>query len=239
VLTVSISIMTFERSAIVVRPLKTACLLFSLFAASSLAFSATLNPGDVFQIDFSIVDPGACPGTCNALLFSPNYTSFTGAVPGAVLYNGSTVIGTLNETGTCCVAEFLSESGGFSSVPDFAALADFTSIQDGTIQGVFDYFVTGGSLGDFDPATSLFTIGYSIAGGGLSSNSEAFTIESEMIITPTPEPIWSSLILTACVVLALKIAIAQRSIGSELPYLSVVQWPVAGPARAGSIAPIP
>jgi hypothetical protein len=194
-----------ERRAIVVRPVKAACLLFSLFAASSVAFSATLNPGDVFQVDFSIVDPAACPGgTCNALLFSPTYTSFTGAAPGAVLYDGSTVIGTLNEIGTCCVAEFLSESGGFSSALDFAALADFTSIQDGTIQGVFDYFVIGGSLEGFDPATSFFTIGYSVFGGGLSSSSQAFTIESETIITPTPEPIWSSLVLTACVVLALK-----------------------------------
>jgi hypothetical protein len=203
--TVSISIMTLERSAIAEQPLRAACLLFLLFAASSLAFSATLNPGDVFQVEFSIVDPAACPnGTCNALIFSPDYLGFSGAAPSAVLYNGGSVIGTLHETGTCCVAQFYSESGGFSSVPDYAALADFTSIQDGTIQGVLDYSVTGGSLQDFDPATSLFTIGDSQAVGGVSSNSEAFTIESETIITPTPEPMWGSLALAACFVLALK-----------------------------------
>jgi hypothetical protein len=166
----------------------------TLLLAASLASATTLSPGDIFQIDFS-VNPSECPfGSCDTLLFSPNYTASPGALPRAILYNGDTRLGTDIVGIDCCVTGFESSSSAFDSLSTIAAVADFTSIQDGTIRGVFDFFVTGGSLLGFDPARSLFTIGHATAPEAVSSNSEDFTIDSETIITATPEPISISLV---------------------------------------------
>lgn len=168
-------------------------LQFMLLAASP-ASATTLNPGDIFKIDFS-VNPSLCPfGSCDTLLFSPDYSNFSSASPSALLYDGATLLGTDNVIGECCSTAFESSSSAFDDLSMIAAVADFTSIQDGTIQGVLDYSVTGGSLQNFDPATSLFTIGHSTGPGSLSSNPQAFTIESETIIAASPEPAGISLV---------------------------------------------
>lgn len=161
-----------------------------LLAAASLGSATTFNPGEIFQIDFT-VHPLWCPdGSCDALLFAPNYTGFSDVTPKALLYDGATLLGTDNGSGGCCVAAFESSTSAY----DVGAVADFTSIQNGTIQGVFDYFVAGGSLQAFDPSTSLFTIGHADGPGDLSSDSLAFTINSETIIGAAPEPAPASLV---------------------------------------------
>jgi hypothetical protein len=183
-------------SKAIVLSLKTGCLLFALLAMASWVSGATLNPGDVFQIDFT-VNPSECPSDiCDALFFAPNDSSDVGAVSSALLYNGSELIGSFNGVNICCAVEFLSASSGIP-LDLYAAYADFTFIQNGTIQGVFDYSVTGGSLQNFSPF--VFAVGF--YDGGVAFNTSSFSITSETIIAASPEPIWTSFILAVPVAL--------------------------------------
>ncbi len=179
------------------------CVALTLLAPASFASSVTLNPGDRFQIDFS-VNPSSCVLTCDTLLFSADATGgpFLEAEGIGSLYNGSTLLGTV-ESINCCTTVFESSSSAWGLVGWYATVVDFTSIQDGTIQGIFDYSVTGGSI-TFDPSQSIFSLSQAFGPGGLDAP-EGPVIESETIIRATPEPTRIPLVFGALIFLGIAV----------------------------------
>ena len=104
----------------------------------------TLQPTDILRLEFSTLSSPDCTGPCDTLIFVPAFTYPTSArITTARLFDSSTLLGTYETDAVCLTLGACS-----ALVPAFvtsesiyglnAAVIDFTSILNGTIQGVLD-----------------------------------------------------------------------------------------------------
>jgi hypothetical protein len=157
----------------------------------------TFGPGDMFTATFH-----ANPNTANELfIFTNTPVTFTGAPVITVnLYDGSTLLSSVTSSLTYFGAYyfqfgFLSPTSPFAGVTPHGT-ADFTSINDGSINGLITVSMTGGTITGLDLSTIVLYDAYSAASneyvplGDLTNKS----------IASTPEP--SSLLLSGTGVLS-------------------------------------
>jgi hypothetical protein len=155
---------------------------FSIYVAAPLLAHASpliLNPGQYLEIRFSGPSPTCSGGPCGALRV--DYGSFSTAVsPGSMfctstIFDGTTKLGMEFCTGFSTL--FVSH---LSSFPNPSIQIDFTSINNGTIDGRIDVTATA-QVTFNDPASIRVLLGpdWNVAGGG------PLTVLS---VTETPEP---------------------------------------------------
>ncbi len=163
-------------------------LLALLLSAMPALRASQLNSTNYFLVTFQMTDLSCPLGSCDTIFFSPSFTSAANTTQvNAQLFNGAQLLATYSSSNPafCCTAGFESATSAFGIS---GVLADFTTLQNGTIQGQFIYSVAG-TLDGFDPTQSFFAIGHATGPGGLTVNDTAFVITSEQIVsTQTPEP---------------------------------------------------
>ncbi len=163
-------------------------ILASMIVTSIPVYASPVNltPGDTYQITFTINTLDfPCPDVCDTMLLAPNFDldSFSGATLEAQLFDGATLLGT-SDPFICCFIAFESPASAF----DFnnAGVADFSSIQDGSIQGMIEIYVTSGSIPDFDPAGGEFFVGSATGGAATSQDSQTLTVTGVNFFAPEP-----------------------------------------------------
>lgn len=120
------------------------------------AHADTISPGEMIQFSFTLSGVPTCSdGPCDTLLMTPfgGSSIFVGSpILNVQLFNGSTLLGSF--TGVPVVASFVSASSLYTF--DNPTVIDFSSILDGSIQGIVDYQLTGASITNtsLDPATA-------------------------------------------------------------------------------------
>ncbi len=151
------------------------------------ASTVVLSPGEIYQLTFT-TNPIAypCPiGPCDTLFISPDYVGApVGVTIQAQLYDGSTLLGT-DLPGVCCAMAFVASGSLFNDLN--APVVDFTSIQNGTIQGIIDISVTGAALYDFSVSGTGLALGHATGTGTLSIDSQSLTLTSAGLLTPEPD----------------------------------------------------
>ena len=155
-----------------------------LFLVSSAgAFAATLNPGDVLRVTFTVMAPTCPGGPCDTLLTFPSASGSFDVIPnGGSLWSGSTLLGT--HAGTYG-PKFRAASSQFQALN--AATVDFSSIIDGSIDGLITFSISGGQMlwvnepGMYLTLGRAHGLGYVISGTGL-------TVTSASITSAVPEP---------------------------------------------------
>jgi hypothetical protein len=139
--------------------------------STTLDGSQTINPGDTLQIVFTTLPSPVCSGgPCDTLLFDIRFTSNPGTPISAGLYNATVNLGTFQTTvaclqaGTCAsLAPSFVASGslyGFN-----APVVDFTSILNGTINGVLNLTVTAPTTVDLNPVNTRIFVAHATASG--------------------------------------------------------------------------
>ncbi len=126
----------------------------------------TINPGDVLQIRFKTLQSPDCAGPvsqCDTLIFNIDFSSTAAAPTTATLYNSATLLGTFQTTNECLLAGTCA-----ALVPSFVAagsvydlgspVIDFTSILNGTIDGVLNLTVTAATKVNLDPNKSAIIV---------------------------------------------------------------------------------
>lgn len=124
------------------------------------ASAGTLLPGEALQATFvTTPSPNCILGPCDSLIFELDATGATGTpVLTAQLFNASILLGAWEYAG---VSDPVFESSA-SMFGSSAAIVDFASILDGTISGILDLSIVGGTLSfNPDPTQSHFHLGYS------------------------------------------------------------------------------
>jgi len=135
-----------------------------------LAAGATIRPGDVLEIHFSTLPSPTCldatinqPAACDTLVFNIAFTTNPGAPITARLFNSSVLLGTFQtsisclQNGTCAglVPSFVAPG----SVYDLGSpVIDFTSILNGTIDGILKITVTAPTDIDLNSADSFIEV---------------------------------------------------------------------------------
>lgn len=114
-----------------------------LLCAGSMAAATTFLPGEVMEVRFRFAAPPVCPGgPCDVLHVDPDpYSAFFLVADQASLFNGTTLLGT--QTGTT-VPNFRSATSLFNTFN--SATIDFSSITNGTIDGLFRFSISGGRM---------------------------------------------------------------------------------------------
>lgn len=170
--------------------LRTLLPAFALLLAAAMTLPAStvvLSPGEIYQLTFT-TNPIAypCPiGPCDTLFISPDYVGApVGVTIQAQLYDGSTLLGT-DLPGVCCAMAFVASGSLFNDLN--APVVDFTSIQNGTIQGIIDISVTGAALYDFSVSGTGLALGHATGTGTLSIDSQSLTLTSAGLLTPEPD----------------------------------------------------
>jgi hypothetical protein len=161
-----------------------AAMLLAMFPALR---ASQLNTTNYFLVTFQMTDLGCPYGSCDTLFFSPSFTAANTSAVTAQLLNGTQVLATYSSSNPafCCTAGFESATSAFGI---YGVLADFTTLQNGTIQGQFIYSVAG-TLDGFNPAESFFAVGHASGPGGIATYDGSIQILSEQILNvPTPEP---------------------------------------------------
>ena len=150
------------------------------------ASAGTLFPGEVLQATFSTTpSPNCVLGPCDTLIFELDATGATGIpVLTAQLFNSSALLGTWTYAGIGDPV-FDSSTSMFGS---YATVIDFASILNGTITGIIDLSIVGGTL-SFNPDStqSRFHLGYS---NGPDTIVGGIDIPlTSLVITPEPSTV--------------------------------------------------
>jgi len=173
----------------------------------------TLNPGDLFEIRFTIVfEQGHGPGPIDAIRLDFSGTDRNLGEPPTILsgslFNGNTLLGTdsrlpFGESDSQTDFSFglfwRSATSQFTAPQPTSSVTviDFTSIADGTIDGLLQLSILSGGSFEFDPTAPLgsgpiqILVGVggpnsiSIRGHGVVSE---LTLNGESLPTSVPEP---------------------------------------------------
>ncbi len=185
--------------------LKTAIIVTSILIGSSLtARAATLYPTDTLQITFTTSAPSCPSGPCDALLVHVTEDgAFFNTAGISSLFNGTSLLGTDSELSFCCNFTFRSAS----SLSAQGAIVDFTSIDNGSINGVIDINILDGYLTWLGDPTADVTLARA-TGLGDYSGGTGVTITSVSILTPEPNA--ASLAVTGLSALILIAALRRR-----------------------------
>lgn len=155
------------------KPRLLATCALTLCALSSPVQADLLNAGDTLCVDFSVSDtltnvPDVLHLRLGALTVNAAFTSRT-----ATLYDGNTLLGvnTLTNFGTYVGPLALSPSNAFKSATSVytfnsPTVIDFTTIQDGSINGHLEFTIATGQM-DIDLAQVTVNLGRAISGSGL------------------------------------------------------------------------
>jgi len=188
-----------------------ALLCFALLLVfAGIGRGSVFLPGDVLRVEF-VTNPGSYPclgGACDLLVLMPGYSGagWLGVTSiEARLYDGATLLGTLN------TVPFVVAFESSTSLFDLGfPVVDFTSIDDGTIDGVIDFSVVGGSDLDLELSQTYVRLGHSYGPGGGEYDSRSATVVSAEIIGPVPEPSTVWLVASCCFMMLCKKAVAAR-----------------------------
>jgi hypothetical protein len=166
-------------------------LLVLTLAASGFVLEAdtvTVNPGQFAQYTFVSnaptfgCPPSATASTCDTLIVLVPFVSAPGNVT-ADLFNGSTLLGSFS--GICCAIAFKSASSVYGS----GSVVDFTSIQNGTIDGIVDVSSTQpftfSTDTDLYPGYSNIYLGNATSAASTSESSYSATVTGVAVV---PEP---------------------------------------------------
>jgi hypothetical protein len=158
-------------------------LVLALFlVAPSRAFGAAiLIPGDVLEVRFSVTNP-ICPGgPCDVFLTFPSAEGAFNVVPnGGALFDGSTLLGFHSGTYD---PNFRAASSLFTTLN--SATVDFSSINDGSIQGLITFSIASGYMTWNGEPGMFLTLGHA-SGSGFVSGGTGLTITSSTIVAPEP-----------------------------------------------------
>ncbi len=144
----------------------------------------TVDPGEIVQFTFSTdAETFGCPPSftasdCDTLLLVAPFVSPLPDTVTAQLFDGSALLGT--SSGMCCVVAFTTASSLYGS----GDVVDFTSIQDGSIDGIIDLSSTQPFVLDTDIGATL-DLGHATGVGATSSRSASATLTGVSIV---PEP---------------------------------------------------
>jgi hypothetical protein len=173
--------------------------------------AAILTPNDVLQVRFTVAPASPTPDVLTMSLgivqVLAAHTSRTGA-----LFDGNTLLGTgsTSSFGGHVGALSLSPARSWRSPAsvwdfDFPAVADFTTIQNGTIDGRVDFTIQTGAM-DIDLNNVGLSMGQAIA-PNIFLNSNPQPVITSVQIVPIPEPAT----LTACALAGLLVRRRRRA----------------------------
>jgi hypothetical protein len=160
--------------------------IFFLLGTYSLLRAGTIevSPGQVMQYTFT-TDPETfgCPpaltaSSCDTLVLSIPFVSPVPDTLTAQLFDGPSLLG--SSSGNCCLVAFTSAS----SIYDLGTVVDFTSIQNGTIDGIIDVSSTQPFELDSDGVTTL-SLAHANGFGSTAEDTLSATLTNSGIV---PEP---------------------------------------------------
>lgn len=159
-------------------------LLLTISLFTTIAGAATLFPGVTMQINFTTSSPSCPSGTCDALIINPDEQGAFN-VNGSVfsLFNGTTLLGTSDDP--CCFAIFRSST----SLSTQGTVVDFTSIDNGTIDGIIDFQITSGMVTWPGDPTPLINVAHATSSNGYADGT-GLTVTSVQILAPEPQSIF-------------------------------------------------
>jgi len=192
----------------------------SVFVTTPLVSHASplvLNPGQDLEIAFTGPSPTCSGGPCDTL--QVEYGSLSTAVPqpdflsASGIFDGSTELGSEASVGISTL--FVS---ALSSFPNPSIQIDFTSIDNGTIDGRIE--VTAGAQITFDdPTTIQVILGSDLSGGGGGG------LLSVTSVTETPEPGTLALLALGALLVSLAPERGNRHRRSEIASYITVREP--------------
>ena len=187
---------------------------FSVIAALSvfepIAIGATLNAGDILEVHFTIPTPSCAPfGACDVLGFSPHeFGAFFATNVTAQLFNGSTNLGGTYFSTSCCSPDFHAAGSLWTN----GAVADFTAIDAGTVDGIIRMSIGTGSLTWPSTPDPTFVLGHGTGpGSSASAIDNPINVTSVSIFTPTPEPSTAAISLAGLLFLYFRYRIRART----------------------------
>jgi len=175
---------------------------FGLFAVlSPSARALPVGIGQVLDINLSFSSPpqpaaGGAFGPIDTLIFTVSDTNlnFSSFPPEAIarLYNGTTLLGTVNFSPLVFQEfSFVSPTSLFS-FPYVGVVSDFSSIANGTLDGLLQIVLLNGSA-DLD--ISVNALGTAVSSNGVVDASVNPTITGEAVVSAVPEPASGLLLL--------------------------------------------
>lgn len=162
-----------------------ALFVFLLFSFCIGLRADAFGPGEIAEYAFTI-NPLTypCPGgPCDTLVFLPDLNPAPPGLSWTVqIFDGRNLLGSYTN-GACCSGEFIA-SGSLSTFGS-PTVVDFTSLQDGTIQGLLVLTVANGSIDLFPQALLELFHSDSSDGGPVNGFTDSFLTAA---ITSAPEP---------------------------------------------------
>ena len=169
------------------------------FLSSPLTQAATLHPGDLLRLDFTVNTPPICAGgPCDTLWpFVPRTADDLVTDYSATLKDGNIDLATNTSTGWWY---FRSSSSAFA----LGSVADFKPILDGTMEGEIDFTIAGGQVQGLDLPGAVVYLGHAFTDCCFGPNQLTPTLTTALIATAAvPEPgAWAMLILGGALLLA-------------------------------------
>lgn len=154
----------------------------------SQSFAVTLNTGEVLRIEFEIVNTNCPGGPCDVLLTGPEaHGSFSAQSDGTSLFDGNMFLGFDDRSGDpCCQSNFRSAASLFSTAN--STEVDFTSIVDGSIDGVLLFSLTQGHFVWNNDFAWRIRLGRAEGPGLVQAVSDGVRITSIQTVPSVPEP---------------------------------------------------
>lgn len=159
-------------------------LAMTLAAGAEALGASILMAGETLRVHFQLAPPVCWGGPCDTLLVMPTADqAFAPTVDAVTLFHGQTVLGSLTGIYTPAFAS----SGSLMSAG--AAIVDFTSVLDGSIQGSLAFSLSSGSMGWTNGMPGLnIVLGRALAPGlimeGTAVVITGVTIHSNSVLAP-------------------------------------------------------